>query len=66
MKNPIKGDIVLLTGRRAKVIDLASRMTNNGLATLYHVKFLGGTMSSSNCLREEFTFPIPPDRPSHY
>ncbi len=60
MKNPQKGDIVLITGRRAKVIELGSRMTNNGLATLYLIRFLDGTVSGTNCLREEFTSPIPP------
>ena len=34
MKNPQKGDIVLITGRRAKVMELGSRMTNNGLRYL--------------------------------
>ncbi len=66
MKNPQKGDIVLLTGRRAKVMELGTRMTNNGLDTSYHVQFLEGTVSSVKCLRHEFTYPIPPDRPFHH
>lgn len=39
MKNPQKGDIVLITGRRAKEIELGSRMTNNGLATLNKLEY---------------------------
>jgi hypothetical protein len=60
MENPKVGDVVLHNnGYRAEVIELGSIATNRGLATLYNLKFLEGIIPGVNCLREEFTFPLP-------
>ena len=45
-------------GYMAEVIGLGSIATNQGLATLYNIKFLEGPFPGVNCLREEFTFPV--------
>ena len=58
MKNPQVGDIVLHNNEcRAQVIRLGSIVTNNGVATLYSIKFFQGMIPVVNCQREEFTFP---------
>ncbi len=63
MENPKIGDIVLRrNGCRAEVMGLGSMATNRGLATLYNLKFLEGVIPGVNCLREEFTFPLPASR----
>jgi hypothetical protein len=60
MENPNVGEIVLhRNGCRAEVIALGSLATVNGPAVMYNLKFLEGPYSGVNCLREEFTFPVP-------
>ena len=60
MENPKIGDVVLhRNGNKGEVIALGSIATNQGLATLYNLKFLEGPIPGVNCLREEFTFPVP-------
>ena len=59
MENPQKGDKVLhRNGYVGEVIALSSRVTFQGLAITYNIKFLEGTQPGVNCLREEFTFPV--------
>jgi hypothetical protein len=59
MVTPKKGDVVLhRNGYRAKVVDLdGTALTNQGPATLYHLKFLEGAQPGVFCLIEDFTFP---------
>jgi hypothetical protein len=60
MENPQKGEVVLHNnGCRAEVIDIGSVATNQGLVPLYNIKFQEGPLPGVNCLREEFTFPVP-------
>jgi hypothetical protein len=60
MEDPKIGDMVLHNnGCRAEVIALGSIATNRGLATTYNLKFFERMIPSVNCLREEFTFPLP-------
>jgi hypothetical protein len=59
MENPKVGDkVVHHNGYKAEVKGLGSVATNQGLATLYNLKFLEGPLPGVNCLREEFTFPV--------
>jgi len=59
MENPRKGDKVLhRNGYVGEVVALSSRVTFQGLATTYNIKFLEGTLPVVNCLREEFMFPV--------
>lgn len=60
MENPKKGDKVLhRNGYVAEVVQLGSMVTFQGLAHTYNIKFLEGPFPGLNCLREEFTFPLP-------
>ena len=59
MENPHKGDKVLHRNEYVgEVIALSSRVTFQGVATTYNIKFLEGPLPGVNCLREEFTFPL--------
>lgn len=61
MENPQIGDRVLHdTEGLAEVIGIGSVATRSGPAAIYNLKFLEGAPAASvNCLREEFTFPVP-------
>jgi hypothetical protein len=60
MENPKIGDMVLHNnGCRAEIIALGSVATYLGPVTMYSLKFFEGMIPGVDCLREEFTFPLP-------
>lgn len=60
MENPKLGDVVLHeNGYQARVISLSDVPTKKGSANTYQLKFLEGPYRAVDCLREEFTFPVP-------
>jgi hypothetical protein len=63
MENPRVGDVVLHNnGNQAEVTGIGNLATQNGLVDLYNLKFLEGMITGVNCLRKEFTFPLPVTR----